>query len=64
MGVILVKFIKEEDGEIKTEEQDKLRKWRQYFEVLLNEENKWNIDNGNVVEGPAEEIKAEEVKKV
>ena len=64
MGVIGVKFIKEEDGEIKTEELDKLRRWRQYFEVLLNEENKWNIDNENVVEGLAEEIKAEEVKKV
>ena len=61
--VIGVRFIKGEDGPIKTEKQDILRRWQQYFEVLLNEENEWNIDYGNVVEGPVEEIKAEEVKK-
>ena len=61
--VIGVRFIKGEDGAIKTEKQDILRRWQQYFEVLLNEENEWNIDYGNVVEGPVEEIKAEEVKK-
>ena len=50
--VIGVRFIKGEDGAIKTEKQDILRRWQQYFEVLLNEENEWNIDYRNVVEGP------------
>ena len=55
--VIRVKFIKGEDGEIKTVEEDILRRWQQYFKELLIEENEWNKDNGNAVEGRVEELR-------
>ena len=46
--VIGVKFIKGDDGEIETKDKDILRRWQEYFEQLLNEENDWQAEREEV----------------
>ena len=56
--------IKDEDGNILHREEDIKRRWREYFEHLLNTENE-REDLGEVqkVEGPVLEIQEAEVKR-
>ena len=58
-----IKQIKEEDGEVIKKEEDIIKRWKKYFEKLLNEENERQIrDVGNPNLGLVTEISREEVK--
>ncbi len=56
------KFMNDERGDIKVQEEEILENWREFFEDILNEENEYNQEEIDVVEGPIEEI-SREVKR-
>ena len=46
--------MKGDNGELLVSEEQISGRWREYFEMLLNEENEWNDDlSAECVEGPA-----------
>ena len=56
--------IKDEDGKILHREDDIKKRWREYFEELLNTENeKEDLGEGQKVEGPVMEIQDAETKQ-
>ena len=56
-------YIKDENENILVEGQDIRERWRKYFEELLNEENPYQVDEEEKVEGPVEDISEEEIKR-
>ena len=56
------RYVKDSKGEIKVEEKEIMERWREYFEKLLNEQNEYQINNTDKVEGPVIEITAKEVE--
>ena len=55
-------FVKGGNGEIMTTERDIRERWRDYFSELLNVENESQMEEGERVEGPLQEITVEEVE--
>ncbi|XP_063596232.1 uncharacterized protein LOC134773085 [Penaeus indicus] len=55
-----VTVVKSEDGWILAEKEEVLRRWREYFEHLLNVENEWE----ELTELPAVEVNLQEVSVV
>ena len=59
-----VNVIKDQTGEMLTEEVKIKERWKEYFSNLLNIENaKEQLGEVSAVEGPVQEISREEVKK-
>ena len=58
------KYVKDENGNIIVDERPVLEAWRQYFQTLLNEENHYEVEEMERVEGPVECISKEEVREV
>ncbi|XP_063594918.1 uncharacterized protein LOC134771892 [Penaeus indicus] len=57
-----VTVVKSEDGQILAEKEVVLRRWREYFEHLLNVENEWEeLTQLPVVEGPIQQVSLKEV---
>jgi hypothetical protein len=42
--VVRTNFIKDENGNIRIEEEDVREQWRGYFQTLLNEENDYELE--------------------
>ncbi|CAK1599498.1 unnamed protein product [Parnassius mnemosyne] len=59
-----VKCIKDDSGRILTDDESIKKRWKEYFEKLMNEENEWNgmLENPPVNMGLVREISVEEVK--
>ena len=57
------KYIRDENGNILVDERHIMERWKRYFQLLLNEENEYEMEELERVEGPVEEIKIEEVEK-
>ena len=62
--VLQVRAIKDADGNVLTTEESVLRRWREYFEQLMNEENERErrIDDVEVVKQEVDRISKEEVR--
>ena len=56
-------FVQNAFGDIKINEVDVRSRWREYFSVLLNEENPNHFEDVPATEGPIEDITLEEVRK-
>ena len=61
--VIGAKYVKNRNGAIMFEEREILECWRQYFENLLNEENPYELENVEIIEGPVEMPSELEIKR-
>ncbi|CAK1577904.1 unnamed protein product [Parnassius mnemosyne] len=59
-----VKCIKDDSGRILTDDESIKKRWKEYFEKLMNEENEWNgmLENPPANMGLVREISVEEVK--
>ena len=59
-----VRMVKDMDGHVLTSEGSVLRRWRQYFKELLNEENERErrVDKVETVEQEVRNISRDEVK--
>ncbi|KAK3523821.1 hypothetical protein QTP70_010433 [Hemibagrus guttatus] len=60
-----VRFIKDRDGRVLTSEQSVQRRWKEYFEELMNEENEREkrVEGVNSVEQKVDNIRKDEVRK-
>ncbi|KAK3570237.1 hypothetical protein QTP86_017142, partial [Hemibagrus guttatus] len=60
-----VRVIKDRDGRVLTSEQSVQRRWKEYFEELMNEENEREkrVEGVNSVEQKVDEIRKDEVRK-
>ncbi|TRY54572.1 hypothetical protein DNTS_001573 [Danionella cerebrum] len=60
-----IRVIKDRDGKVLTSEESVLRRWKEYFEELMNEENERERreEDVNIVEQEVEKIKKDEVRK-
>ena len=59
-----VNTIKSREGNMLYEEDEVAKRWKEYFEELLNEENvREEIEDSAPVEGPVYAIAEEEVKR-
>ena len=56
------RFVKNVDGRLLIEPDAVASRWKEYFSRLLNEENENQIEMSNIVSGPIEDIKREEVE--
>ncbi|KAI5102400.1 hypothetical protein C0J45_7752 [Silurus meridionalis] len=63
--VLQVRAIKDGDGNVLINEESVLRKWREYFEKLMNEENKKEkrVDDVEMVKQEVDRISKEEVRE-
>ena len=61
--IVGAKYVKDEEGNIQTQREDILRRWKEYFENLLNEESECSLEEIEVVEGPIDQITEGEVKR-
>jgi hypothetical protein len=57
------KYIKDEAGNIKVEEEEIKSRWKRYFTELLNEENPYELGEEDTTHGPINCVTAEEIKK-
>ena len=56
--------MKDKDGRIVVNEEDRGKLWKEYMKKILNVENEWDqMAKANVVEGPVEGVTYEEVMK-
>ncbi|KAK3507804.1 hypothetical protein QTP70_000856 [Hemibagrus guttatus] len=62
---VQVKVIKDRDGRVLTSEESVQRRWKEYFEELMNEENEREkrVEGVNSVEQKVDEIRKDEVRK-
>ncbi|KAK3555770.1 hypothetical protein QTP86_028946 [Hemibagrus guttatus] len=60
-----VRVIKDRDGRVLTSEESVQRRWKEYFEVLMNEENEREkrVEGVNSVEQKVDKIRKDEVRK-
>ncbi|KAK3515639.1 hypothetical protein QTP70_025326 [Hemibagrus guttatus] len=60
-----VRVIKERDGRVLTSEESVQRRWKEYFEELMNEENEREkrVEEVNSVEQKVDKIRKDEVRK-
>ncbi|KAK3535543.1 hypothetical protein QTP70_016813, partial [Hemibagrus guttatus] len=60
-----VRFIKDRDGRVLTSEESVQRRWKEYFEELMNEENEREkrVEEVNSVEQKVDKIRKDEVRK-
>ncbi|KAK3556675.1 hypothetical protein QTP70_012834 [Hemibagrus guttatus] len=60
-----VRVIKDRDGRVLTSEESVQRRWKEYFEELMNEENKREkrVEGVNSVEQKVDKIRKDEVRK-
>ncbi|KAK3509581.1 hypothetical protein QTP70_006451 [Hemibagrus guttatus] len=60
-----VRVIKDRDGRVLTSEESVQRRWKEYFEELMNEENekKKRVEGLNSVEQKVDKIRKDEVRK-
>ncbi|KAK3546774.1 hypothetical protein QTP86_001526 [Hemibagrus guttatus] len=60
-----VKVIKDRDGRVLTSEESVQRRWKEYFEELMNEENEREkrVEGVNSVEQEVDKIRKDEVRK-
>ncbi|KAK3567556.1 hypothetical protein QTP86_020037, partial [Hemibagrus guttatus] len=60
-----VKVIKDRDGRVLTSEESVQRRWKEYFEELMNEENESEkrVEGVNSVEQKVDKIRKDEVRK-
>ncbi|KAK3520148.1 hypothetical protein QTP70_016255 [Hemibagrus guttatus] len=60
-----VRVIKDRDGRVLTSEESVQRRWKEYFEELMNEENEREkrVEGVNSVEQKVDKIRKDEVKK-
>ncbi|KAK3558847.1 hypothetical protein QTP86_028719, partial [Hemibagrus guttatus] len=60
-----VRVIKDRDGGVHTSEESVQRRWKEYFEELMNEENKREkrVEGVNSVEQKVDKIRKDEVRK-
>ncbi|KAK3517688.1 hypothetical protein QTP70_015678, partial [Hemibagrus guttatus] len=60
-----VRVIKDRDGRVLTSEESVQRRWKEYFEELMNEENEREkrVDGVNSVEQKVDKIRKDEVRK-
>ncbi|KAK3545833.1 hypothetical protein QTP70_015511, partial [Hemibagrus guttatus] len=60
-----VKVIKDRDGRVLTSEESVQRRWKEYFEELMNEENEREkrVEGVNSVEQKVDKIRKDEVRK-
>ncbi|KAK3558100.1 hypothetical protein QTP86_009459 [Hemibagrus guttatus] len=60
-----VRVIKDRDGRVLTSEESVQRRWKEYFEELMNEENEKEkrVEGVNSVEQEVDKIRKDEVKK-
>ncbi|KAK3525620.1 hypothetical protein QTP70_001367 [Hemibagrus guttatus] len=60
-----VRVIKDRDGRVLTSEESVQRRWKEYFEELMNEENerKKRVEGVNSVEQKVDKIRKDEVRK-
>ncbi|KAK3529466.1 hypothetical protein QTP70_031161 [Hemibagrus guttatus] len=60
-----VRVIKDRDGRVLTSEESVQRRWKEYFEELMNEENEREkrVEGVNSVEQKVDEIRKDEVRK-
>ncbi|KAK3514944.1 hypothetical protein QTP86_020859, partial [Hemibagrus guttatus] len=61
-----VRVIKDRDGRVLTSEESVQRRWKEYFEELINEENemgKKRVEGVNSVEQEVDKIRKDEVRK-
>ncbi|KAK3570815.1 hypothetical protein QTP86_027625, partial [Hemibagrus guttatus] len=60
-----VRVIKDRDGRVLTSEESVLRRWKEYFEELMNEENEREkrVEGVNSVEQKVDKIRKDEVRK-
>ncbi|KAK3550257.1 hypothetical protein QTP86_021287, partial [Hemibagrus guttatus] len=63
--VQLVRVIKDRDGRVLTSEESVQRRWKEYFEELMNEENEREkrVEGVNSVEQKVDKIRKDEVRK-
>ncbi|KAK3544091.1 hypothetical protein QTP86_001479 [Hemibagrus guttatus] len=61
-----VRVIKDRDGRVLTSEESVQRRWKEYFEELINEENERGkrVEGVNSVEQKVDKIRKDEVRKV
>ena len=56
--------LKNDDGKIISGEENLKKRWKEYMEKLLNEENEWDeLVDADKIEGPEIEISKDEVRK-
>jgi len=60
--VIGGKYVKDKKGDIKVNDNEIMDRWKEYFMVLLNEHNDYEIDESAKSEGPLREITELEVE--
>ncbi|KAK3519636.1 hypothetical protein QTP86_002982 [Hemibagrus guttatus] len=60
-----VRVIKDRDGRVRTSEESVQRRWKEYFEELMNEENEREkrVEGVNSVEQKVDKIRKDEVRK-
>ncbi|KAK3572051.1 hypothetical protein QTP86_022280 [Hemibagrus guttatus] len=60
-----VRVIKDRDGRVLTSEESVQRRWKEYFETLMNEENEREkrVEGVNYVEQKVDKIRKDEVRK-
>ncbi|KAK3551740.1 hypothetical protein QTP70_023255 [Hemibagrus guttatus] len=60
-----VRVIKDRDGMVLTSEESVQRRWKEYFEELMNEENERekSVEGVNSVEQKVDKIRKDEVRK-
>ncbi|KAK3517653.1 hypothetical protein QTP70_014779 [Hemibagrus guttatus] len=60
-----VRFIKDRDGRVLTSEDSVQRRWKEYFEELMNEENEREkrVEGVNSVEQKVDKIRKDEIRK-
>ncbi|KAK3560854.1 hypothetical protein QTP86_022604 [Hemibagrus guttatus] len=60
-----VRFIKDRDGSVLTSEESVQRRWKEYFEELMNEENEREkrVEGVNSVEQKVDKVRKDEVRK-
>ncbi|KAK3543565.1 hypothetical protein QTP70_023903 [Hemibagrus guttatus] len=60
-----VRVIKDRDGRVLTSEESVQRRWKEYFEELMNEENEREkrVEGANSVEQKVDKIRKDEVRK-
>ena len=59
-----MKFVKNGNGDILSQDEDIKQRWQEYFDELLNTRNKRDeLGEADAVEGPIAEVTQEEVKK-
>ena len=59
-----MKFVKNGNGDILSQDEDIKQRWQEYFDELLNTRNRRDeLGEADAVEGPIAEVTEEEVKK-